>query len=100
MTRGSTRTQRCDVGNARTRLAEARKLLDVAELVADEDIQASPSAAASLASSPVSPRRTRRVAQCLVGDRGRRITTTPSSWSARSSPTGPERLQPSGAYST
>jgi hypothetical protein len=49
MTRAGTRSQPWGTGEARTRLAQARKFLDVAELVADEDIQASHSVAAALA---------------------------------------------------
>jgi hypothetical protein len=49
MTRASGRTQTCGATDARTRLAQARKFLEVAELVADEDIEASHSVAAALA---------------------------------------------------
>jgi hypothetical protein len=49
MTRGSGRTQSCGAADARTRLAQPRKFLEVAELVADEDIEASHSVAAALA---------------------------------------------------
>jgi hypothetical protein len=43
------RTLACGIADARIRLAQARKFLDVAELVAAEDIQASHSVAAALA---------------------------------------------------
>ncbi len=50
MTAGSGRTQPCDRAQARTRLDNARKSLEVAELVADEQgIPASRSVAAALA---------------------------------------------------
>jgi hypothetical protein len=45
-----TRTQKCDRGDAMTRLAQARKFLDVAELAATEDsVPESASVAAALA---------------------------------------------------
>jgi hypothetical protein len=49
MTRAAGRTQTCGVADARTRLAQARRFLEVAELVADEGIEASHSVAAALA---------------------------------------------------
>ena len=50
MTRaGGQRTQACGVAAARTRLAQARKFLEVAELTAVEDIEESHSVSASLA---------------------------------------------------
>jgi hypothetical protein len=50
MTTRQGRTQDCDRGDARTRLAHARKFLEVAELVATEkDIEESKSCAAALA---------------------------------------------------
>lgn len=49
MTRTSARTQRCDSADARTRLAQARKFLDVAELVASEEVEESNSVSAALA---------------------------------------------------
>ena len=49
MTRQSGRTQPCGAAQARTRLAQARKFLQVAELVATEDFEESLSVAAALA---------------------------------------------------
>ena len=49
MMRSGSRTQPCSSAGARSRLTQARKFLDVAELVADEDIEASHSVAAALA---------------------------------------------------
>jgi hypothetical protein len=49
MRRAAGRTQPCGPAQARTRLAQARKFLEVAELVATEDYEASLSAAAALA---------------------------------------------------
>lgn len=49
MTRRQTRTQPCGPAQARTRLAQARKFLQVAELVASEDLESSLSVSASLA---------------------------------------------------
>jgi hypothetical protein len=76
---------------------QARKFLDVAELVADGDIQASHSVAAAWRSSPASPPRTRPAVPSSAGDHGHRITTTPSSSSARSSQAVPRRPQLSDA---
>lgn len=45
----SARTQTCGPTDARTRLAQARKFLEVAELVAAEDIPESHSVSAALA---------------------------------------------------
>jgi hypothetical protein len=45
----SPRTQRCGSAEARTRLAQAKKFLEVAELVADEQLEESASVSASLA---------------------------------------------------
>ena len=49
MTPRSIRTQACGTAEARTRLAQARKFLEVAELVASEDIEESHSVSAALA---------------------------------------------------
>lgn len=49
MTRAAGRTQTCGASDARIRLAQARKFLEVAEPVSDEDIEASHSVAAALA---------------------------------------------------
>jgi len=49
MTRRSGRTQPCGAAHARTRLAHARKFLQVAELVATEDFEESLSVSAALA---------------------------------------------------
>lgn len=43
------RTQPCSAADARTRLGQARKFLEVAELVAGEDVEESHSVSASLA---------------------------------------------------
>lgn len=49
MTRHSGRTQICGTAQARTRLAQARKFLEAAQLVASEDVDESLSVAAVLA---------------------------------------------------
>jgi hypothetical protein len=49
MTKRSARTQLCGAAQARTRLAQARKFLEVAELVASGDVESSLSVSASLA---------------------------------------------------
>ena len=49
MTRHSGRTQICGTAQARTRLAQARKFLEAAQLVASEDVDESLSVAAALA---------------------------------------------------